>query len=373
MALSDLYRPAQDEAAKHAFVGSLKAHLNGRFERRLADLYAQSLAPAFEAEHGRAPSSRDEARALLTAHPLFQLWGSLLYTSQDLLWETSGETVDRLRAAFDAEVSRLADGEGALGSLTLDPDMPLPQPIADIEIHRQPGGYFHQDGPRDVTAAVLYLGAVDTYRAAKRLSGPGKAGDPTVGRFIAALARKLAPGLEPLRILDLGCGNGTQTVAYAEAWPQAELHGADLSAPFLRFAHAWAEGLGVAVHYHQMDAGRMTFPDGHFDLIVSHILCHETWDDILRRSLAQSYRMLRPGGMLLHVDVPYQPDRMSLTGQVCNEWQIVNNGEPYWMGFSDTPMRPLLLEAGFGAAEVIEHYEPFGQGAMYAFGGIKSA
>lgn len=373
MALQDLYQPAQDEQARHAFVGTLKTILNGPLEDRLGAHYEQNLSAAFAAEHGRAPSSRDEARALLTKDPLFQMWGSLVYTSQNLLWQTAGDTVDRLRPDFEREVDRLTRSNSRLGSLTLDPGLELPQPIADVEIHRQPGGYFHQDAADDVTAATLYLGAAGTYSAAKRQTARGGIGEPTVGRAIVGLIRKLAPTLEPLRILDLGCGIGNHTIAYAQAWPQAELHAIDLSAPFVRFAHAWAEDQGVAIHYHQMDAAKPSFPDGHFDLIVSHILCHETWDDILRQTLAQAHRMLRPGGLMLHIDVPYQPSKISLTKQVTNEWQIVNNGEPYWMGFADTPMKPLLIEAGFAEADLIEHYEPSGRGSLYAFGGFKPA
>ena len=373
MALQDIYQPAQDEASRHAFVGTLKAYVNGRLEERLDTLYEETLSPAFAAQHGRKPASREEASGLLTGDPLFQMWASLVYSSQDLMWEAAGETIDRIRPEVDRTVNQLVQGNARLGSLTLDPKLVIPQPIADVEIHRQPGGFFHQDGVEDVTAAMLNLGAGGVYGAAKRQVAQARPGDPVAGRALVDLARKLAPTLEPRRILELGCGIGSHTVALAQAWPEAEVHGLDLSAPLVRFAHAWAEDNEVGIHYHQMDASATNFPEGHFDLIVSVIFCHETSHDILRRSMAQAYRMLAPGGLLLNIDVPYQPSRTSLVKQVTNEWQVANNGEPFWMGFADTEMKRVLMEAGFAEDEVIDQYQPNGRSSQYVFGGIKRA
>lgn len=368
--LKQIYRPTADEAARQRFVGHLKNYANGALEGDLAALYESRLRPAFEATHGRPPRQRDEARPLFEAEPLYQLWGSLVYASQTLMWQTVGETCRRLEPAFEQRAAQHA--ARPRGSLTLDPALRIPQPIADVEIHRQPGGYFAAAHPQDLMAPLIYFGTIELYRAAKGLSANAPVGEPGIGRFIAGVVRRRYPDLRPRRILDLGCGPGIETLALCEAFPDAEVHGLDLSAPFVRFAHAWAEDAGQAVHYRQADAQRTGYPDGHFDLIVSHILFHETWHDQVPRILAEARRLLAPGGVLLAADVPYQPSRMPITKQVTNDWQVRNNGEPFWTGFADTDVRAALLAAGFGPDEAVADYEPLGAGFYLFFGGRRA-
>ena len=369
-ALRQLYRPSHDEAARQRFVGALKGFANGALEQQLARLYDRELRPGFERRHGRPPAQRDEARPLFEPDPLYQLWGSMVYASQGLMWETVGETCRRIQPEFESRAATLA--AKPLGSLTLDPSLVLPKPIADFEIHRQPGGYFASTRPGDLHAALIYFGTIELYRAAKGLSAGAAVGEPGIGRYIASVIQRRWPDLKPRRILDLGCGPGTETMALKEAFPDAEIHGLDLSEPFVRFAHAWAEDRGVAMHFRQADAQRSGYPDGHFDLIVSHILFHETWHDVLPRILAEAHRILAPGGLLLNADVPYQPAVLPMPKQVTNDWQVRNNGEPFWTGFVDTDVLAALRAAGFAPAEAFAGYEPLGPGQYFFFGGRRA-
>ena len=106
--LAALYRPSHDEAARQRFVGVLKTFANGPLEERLAARYASSLRPQFERAHGRAPAGRDEARPLFEADPLFQVWGSMVYASQGLMWQAVGETCRRIAPAAEARAAALA-------------------------------------------------------------------------------------------------------------------------------------------------------------------------------------------------------------------------------------------------------------------------
>ncbi|NBX41652.1 MAG: class I SAM-dependent methyltransferase, partial [Gammaproteobacteria bacterium] len=303
--LGQLYRPSHDESARQRFVGALKGYANGALEQKLAARYDHDLRPAFERAQGHAPADRVEARPLFEADPLYQLWGSMVYASQGLMWETVGATCERIGPRFEARAAELTGK--ARGSLLLDPTLVIPKPIVDVEIHRQPGGYFASMRPGDLHAALIYFGTIELYRAAKGLSANAPVGEPGIGRYIAQVVCKRYPDLAPRRILDLGCGPGTETIALQEAFPDAEVHGLDLSAPFVSFAHAWAEERGMALHFRQADAQRTGYPDGHFDLVISHILFHETWHDIAPKIFAEARRILAPGGVFLNADVPYQP------------------------------------------------------------------
>lgn len=365
--LATLYRPSHDEAARQRFVGVLKGYANATLEQQLALHYERDIKPRLEQLQGHAPRNRVDARAGFEEDPLYQLWGSMVYASQSLMWQSVGETCRRIGPDFEARAAELS--AKPRGSLQLDPALVVPKPIADVNIHRQPGGYFHRSHDNDLHAALIYFGTLELYRAAKGLTAHAPVGEPGIGRFIAGVVKRRFPLLRPLRILDLGCGPGSETIAYKEAFPSAEVHGLDLSESFVRFGHAWAEERGVELHFRQADARRTGFADGHFDLIVSHILFHETGPDVMPQIFAEAHRILAPGGVFLNADVPYQPERLSVPKQVTNDWQVRNNGEPFWTGFADSNVPALLRAAGFPEETLIADYEPLGAGHYYFFGG----
>lgn len=369
--LKAVYQPNHDEHARQAFVGALKTFLNGTMEQRLAQRFEETLEPAFVAEHGRPPANREEGTAAFADDHLFQLWGSAVYTSQDLMWETVDETCSRLYPEFDARRKQLTSTQ-TLGRLELDADLVPPDPIRSVDIHRQPGGYFGEPGSTSLRQGMDYLGSGEIYMAAKGLGSVGGAGEPGRGRFIVEVLKDRFPDVNPRSILDLGCGAGLQTIAYKEAFPEAELWGVDLSAPFLTFAHTWAEDQGVAINYRQADARSTGFDDGQFDLIVSHILFHETWHDVLPGIMQEARRLLAPGGIFLNADTPFQPQRLSMPKQVTNHWQVEYNGEPFWTGYADTDMGRELVAAGFHEDRVFTGYEAVGRGEFYIFGATKA-
>src|SRR5688500_5333231 len=84
----------------------------------------------------------------------------------------------------------------------------------------------------------------------------------------------LAPGLPIGRALDLGCGEGADSVWLAESgW---DVVAVDISDTALRRARAAAAAHGVLdrIDFQQHDLSE-TFPDGKFDLVSAHFL-HST-------------------------------------------------------------------------------------------------
>ena len=134
------------------------------------------------------------------------------------------------------------------------------------------------------------------------------------------------------------------------------MHAIDLSPGMLRYAHVRAEALGARVAFHQMDAGSTTFPDGHFDLIVSHNLFHEVAAAHMPRIMRECRRLLAPGGVCIHQDVPTQRGRFDAFGQFLSEWQKDNNDEPYWIDYADADLPAMLVDAGFDGDRVTAEY-----------------
>ena len=366
------FSPNHDEAARQAFVGSFKGYVNFGIETVLEQVFDQQLVPQFEQKTGSPPASRAEGETIVSDHPLYSLWASLTFHSQNLMWDavqvTTDRTIDDQVQAF-AALSTRAD---RAGSLALADELVVKAPVATTEIHRQPGGYWRELRANDLEAALNYSGTVDLYRNAKGMGTGGKIGSDTIGRFVASVARKYAPDLAPTAILDMGCGTGEQTFAYKREFPAAEVTGIDCARPFVRFAHGLAETEGLAINFAEMDAADTGFEDGSFDLIVSIIMFHETTKAQVRDILAECWRLLKPGGLVLHLDVPYQPHRMPLFKQVTNHWQVRHNGEPFWTGFAELDMKEELIAAGFDEEAAFATYEAVGPAAYHFFGGRKA-
>ncbi len=361
-----VYAPTTSEKARQDFVLSVKLLVNGPVQQRVREEYADVIAPAFAARLGAPPTRRQDVETDLARSSSFRQWAALTHASQSLMWQAIEVTARRVSAEAERRYRLLREqGARAGGSLELDPELRVPPPIGNTEIHRQPGGFVGGADP-DVSPGLRYLGAAMIYSPGK---GNVEAGGDARGRLLAQLVGEKFPDLAPRRILDLGCGVGVHAQAVALAYPQAEYHAVDVAAGLLRLAHLLAEERGIAIHFHQRDAAATGFPDGHFDLVISHILFHETSPQRLPRILAECRRVLRRGGAMLHLDVATQTTRLGLADQVMNDWQVRWNGEPFWTGFAERDMRAEMVAAGFAPAQVFaEHRGRAGGNLAYVFG-----
>ena len=187
-----------------------------------------------------------------------------------------------------------------------------------------PGNYNGEYRPGDVANGALYDRAVWLYAMGRM--GPL---NDDMGQTVIAYLREQHPDFRPAAILDMGCTVGHSTLPYAEHFPDAELHGIDLGAPVLRYAHARAEAMGRKVHFSQQNAERTNFADESFDLVVSHILVHETSHKAIRNIVQEAHRVLKPGGLMIHVETP--PYRAMSDFDACMlDWDTRNNNEPFW-------------------------------------------
>ncbi|MCA3254548.1 MAG: class I SAM-dependent methyltransferase, partial [Alphaproteobacteria bacterium] len=121
----------------------------------------------------------------------------------------------------------------------------------------------------------------------------------------------------------------------------------------LRYAHARAEAMELPVHFHQLDASRLAFEDGSFDLVVSHNLLHEIGREKRQAMFKEAARVCRPGGMVIHQDVPtrFEP---TLVRQVERAWDTVFNGEAFWSIYSNDDLLADMAAAGFASDRVLE-------------------
>jgi SAM-dependent methyltransferase len=326
-----------DERARQDFVQSFKLHLAQDIVPDIQRVYEKSAEPEFVRRHGRLPRDGAEVQSVMENDHVYRTWESLYRTAQEMIWTSVIEPIARERDAM-IEKARISK---PLGSLKLNPDLAVPRYISAVDIHCMPGGYHSEDIEGDVAQGALYDRGVHIY-------GMGGLGPKTdmMGRLVSAYLRDSFPDLKPKRILDLGCTVGHSLLPYAEMFPGAELYGIDVGAPVLRYAHARAESMGIAAHFEQMNAEELDYPDDYFDLVVSHILLHETSNKAVRRVLKESRRVVRPGGIVAHIDMD-GPDSMTPFNSFMMMFDGFKNNEPFWSTFRKMDPKALLTEAGF--------------------------
>jgi ubiquinone/menaquinone biosynthesis C-methylase UbiE len=104
----------------------------------------------------------------------------------------------------------------------------------------------------------------------KRFSRGGRLIDR---REKAAVLDAIEP-LEDKRVLEVACGTGRFTVMLAERG--ADIVGVDISAAMLEEGRAKAQSAGVSdtIEFMRGDAGRLPFPDDHFDTVIAMRFFH---------------------------------------------------------------------------------------------------
>lgn len=341
-----------DEFARQEFVRSFKQYLVHHVHGGNRERYQHTVRPAFERAHGRPPRDRFEVRAAMSGDGYWRLFSTLLRTSQEMMWSACQIPVERQLETLNARLAERASGSGAGGSLRLDPSLPVPRYHTAVDIHCQPGGYHAETMSGDGAAGMVYDRAVHVYAMGQM--GPF---NDDMGASIALWLQRHHPGFAPRRILDLGCAVGHSTLPYARAFPGAGVHAIDVAAPMLRYAHARAEDLGVAVHFSQQNAERTDFPDGHFDLVVSHILLHETSAKAIRAIVRECHRLLAPGGFMLHAETPPYAG-MDPFDAFMLDWDTRYNNEPFWARSHELDLEELSSQAGFDPAAQVETLIP---------------
>jgi SAM-dependent methyltransferase len=302
------------------------------------------VVPAFKKAQGRAPKDGREVRRAMLGNPHFRFYSTLRYNAQEMTWLSVQDSVERALPEISATASALAQSRPAGGSLRLNPDVEIPRAVSALDIHLMPGCYHTEFMDNDLAAGAVYSQGTRVFGAGLRVGRPkGKGG---VADSIGNYLKLKYPTFKPKRILDLGCTTGANLLPYLDVFPEAEGYGIDIGAPLLRYAHAKAEAAGKRVHYSQQNAEKADFPDGHFDLIVSSFFLHELSVASTRKILKEIHRLLAPGGLMAHMELP-PADACDAYYNFYLDWDAFYNNEPHYAAFRAQDMRGLCIEAGF--------------------------
>ena len=341
-----------DEASRMNFVYAFKEHVTRNVTPGAKAAWRTRIEPAFQRETARPPRDRHEVHRAMRKDGTWQMFGSLSRLYQELKQEV-GEAVVHRQAEDLRDRAQTYRARARHTTLRLDPGLAIPRYQTAVDIHLMPGGYHTERMDGDVTSGAIYDPGV--YLFAMGALGPY---NEDMGLGVLRWLKANRPGFTPRRILDMGCAVGHCTTPYADAFPAAEIHAIDVAAPVLRYAQARAESMGYAIHFSQQNAERTDFPAGHFDLIVSHILLHETSHKALYAIMAECHRLLSPGGIVLHGEAPVDNRKLDPFNAFMRDWSTHYNAEPFWGALHDLDLTDPATKGGFARDKVIIDFAP---------------
>lgn len=338
---------SHDEVERINFLAQMNRHLAANVVPGVRAAYEHQVAPGFAQREGRPIANRHEARKALLENPSFTLWSALRRMTMEQRQQAGRWTAIRQR-------ERLAEIAAALthddDRLALDPGLAIPRYVSAVDHHCMPGSYHSEAFPGDVTGGANYdhAGFVTTAGLLGKYSDGG-------GHAVVRWVRRNLPDFQPRDILEIGGTVGHSSLPIAQAWPDAQMTVVDLGAPVLRYGLARAKSLGVDnIRFVQASGEDLSrYPDGSFDWIQTTMFLHELSTNALANIFRETRRLLRPGGIVLHVEQPqYSPD-MPLFEQAMRDWDAFYNNEPFWSRMHEMDLDKAMVDAGFARDSLI--------------------
>ncbi len=328
-----------DERARYNFLSNLNKHL-AHVSQGNKVAFEKRVEPTFVKNNGRAIASVDELGEAISKDSHYQIWSSLRRSTMEMRQQAGRSIVLRQAEELRDKAEKLNKGKS---TLVLDPNCKVPEYLLAVDNHLMPGSYHTELIEGDVTPAANYDSGIFVTTAG--LLGRFNDGG---GKAIASWVKKTYTDFAPKRILDIGCGMGHNVLPIAKAFPDAEVIAIDTGAPMLRYAHARAIDLGITnVTFMQMDAAMTTFENESFDWIQSTMFFHETGGKSIYKIMKEIHRILKPGGLTLHIEQPQYTNDMSLFEKFIRDWDALNNSEPYWSKMHDIDPKELMVSSGF--------------------------
>lgn len=164
--------------------------------------------------------------------------------------------------------------------------------------------------------------------------------------LVDAIREHLAATVPRGRVIELGCGTGLYTTAYAGHCEQ--VLALDLSSDMVEMAHCTLTAFPQA-EARVADATATGLPSGEADAVVAVNLLHVVPDAVA--VVAEARRLLRPNGLLVAVDATGQG--LSARRMLAVAWRVVRRWGPVpphakgRLDLDQSGLEALLLREGF--------------------------
>jgi ubiquinone/menaquinone biosynthesis C-methylase UbiE len=339
---------SHDENARFNFLTNLNRHLASVVKPGNKVAFDKRIKPGFQARTGHDFHTQTEIKEAMQQDTYYQMSSALRRAMLEMTQQASRSMVLR-------QIDNLADKASYYNNqrpetLTLDPDLEIPHYLHVVDYHCLPGSYYTEYIADDVANAA-------TDDASFFVTTAGEFGELSDGSGKALInwLTQNYPEFKPRRILDIGCGTGLNTLPLAIEYPDAEVIGVDVSAPMLRYGHARAVSLGVEnVRFIQANAETIPFDNDSFDWVQSTMFLHETSTKAINNIVREVYRILVPGGLMLHVEHAQNTLDMSLFEQFMRDWDTFNNNEPFYRVMHQMDKTEWMKSAGFQSDNLLQ-------------------
>lgn len=337
---------SRDTRARQAFISELRGYILNDLASGMRDSYEQDVAPSLARNH-KPPKDQDAVHAAMLQNNFFKFYSAIRYNAQEMVWRSVIPGIERSLEDLSRKIKTLSGKAG--GSLTLNPKLLVPENVAGLEIHLMPGGYASSDSP---LAGAVYDHGVAVFSAG--LMGRNL---DDIGLSFANYVKYRFADFRPQRILDCGTTVGHNAVAWARTFPEARVDAIDVAASGLLYGHGRAESLGVPVHFRQMDATALEFPDETFDVVFSSMFLHELSVPDVRKYFAEAHRVLRKGGLVITMELPPNQE-LAPYDQFYLDWDCYYNNEPFYRGYRDQNPQELVTGGGFKKPQYFQFVIP---------------
>ncbi|MBT6960930.1 MAG: class I SAM-dependent methyltransferase, partial [Rhodospirillaceae bacterium] len=239
--IDSLVDPTHDELARQGFVSRLRKHVMKDVADTMRDAYDNAVMPSFVTTHGREPETGEEVRDAISNNLTYRVWSSLRYNAQEMVWESVREEVERQLPDMISIADQASHSNSHGGSLTLDPELAMPDYVDTMDVHLMPGCWQDEHAEGDVAQGAIYAHGGQVFRGSLLPSKTRSGVAASVSKWLSIRY----PEFKPEKILETGCTIGNNLFPYKDIYPDAELTGVDVAAPCLRYANARAVARGV--------------------------------------------------------------------------------------------------------------------------------
>ena len=297
-----------NQRARERFTSSMRAWVLTDLAGQLQAEYDQATADA-----GENHDSGEAVHQFLKERDLFKWYSSLRCATQELVWQS---VLRAIESDPDSLIEISASSAPAYGgSLTLDEQIALPD------------------------YGVMGENLDD------------------IGHSMANYTKLKWPELSPKLIVDVGCTIGHNTVPWKQTFPEAEVHGLDAASPCLKYGHARAEAMGVAIHFRQALCNALPYDDNSVDVVFSSMFLHELPTKLIAAFFIEAYRVLKSGGVLINMELPPN-DSLGAYDAFYLDWDSFYNNEPFYKDFRDLSYPTLCSDAGFADQDFFQATMP---------------
>lgn len=336
-----------EELARGRFVSGMRSLILNDLAGDLKTAFDKRAAPAFKKREGRDPASSRDAHMALRGDPAFNIYSAMRVQAQKMVWASVGDSVARESDKLAAEAAKVSNQPG---SLTLNPDLDVPRNVSAIDVHLMPGSYTR--GEESLEAGAIYDRGLAVFSM-----GLMGANLDDIGLSMAKYISLRYPDFKPQRILDTGCTVGHNTLPWKQTYPEAEVIAIDAAPGGLVYGSARAKMQGQEVHFQQMCADSLDFPDASFDMVWSSMFLHELSKKTRAAVFAEAFRVLKPGGLMLHMELPPNGEMSAFDGFYL-DWDSYYNEEPFYKGYRDENPPELCAKAGFATENYFQFVVP---------------